>query len=49
MGLSTVVSSSKIESLKAIHNNEMLQNIGDQTVVSSSKIESLKAIHNGHL
>ena len=42
----TVVSSSKIESLKAIHNMKLKVDYEVATVVSSSKIESLKAIHN---
>ena len=42
----TVISLSKIENLKAIHNDEVYWSDRDGTVISLSKIENLKAIHN---
>ena len=49
IGDQTVISGSKIESLKAIHNGPRDQGFVIETVISGSKIESLKAIHNGHM
>ena len=44
--LCTVISLSKIENLKAIHNFRKLKESPQGTVISLSKIENLKAIHN---
>ena len=42
----TVISLSKIENLKAIHNSWAFITDSSTTVISLSKIENLKAIHN---
>ena len=42
----TVISLSKIENLKAIHNYWRYNHGSTRTVISLSKIENLKAIHN---
>ena len=41
-----VISLSKIENLKAIHNLYLLVDSSGSAVISLSKIENLKAIHN---
>ena len=43
---SIVISRSKIQSLKAIHNHDARFSPGQIIVISRSKIQSLKAIHN---
>ena len=43
---SIVISRSKIQSLKAIHNDTLYVDMTQMIVISRSKIQSLKAIHN---
>ena len=46
MVMPAVISLSKIENLKAIHNTESEEVAEESAVISLSKIENLKAIHN---